>query len=155
MKFTLINIANKMPAWVSEACNEFLLRINHGQYKCNISEIKAIKNYLSPDKHMQLEADKIKSRIVPDSYIIVLDEHGKTMSSIEFAKHINKVKQNYSHITLIIGGADGIDHSLKQQANMSLQLSKFTFSHSLARVVILEQLYRSISILEGHPYHRE
>lgn len=155
MKFTLINIANKMPKWVDEACNEFLLRINHGAYKCNIVAIKGLKAHQSKELQMEAEAHKLQAQVVALSYLIILDENGLDLSSFELAKHIGKLKHNYSHISLIIGGANGISPALKAQANMTLRLSSLTFSHSLARVVVLEQLYRVISILEGHPYHRE
>lgn len=145
-----------MPKWVVDACNEYLKRINHGNYTCKIIEIKSDKNpYKSAFDNMEQEAKKIKSQIPNNSFIIVLDEHGSKLSSIAFADKIKTIELNYSHITLIIGGADGVSPSLKTDANYLLQLSDMTFPHALVRVIILEQIYRAISIMNNHPYHRE
>lgn len=156
MKFTIINIANKMPHWVTSACDEYLKRINRGAYECKIIEIKSDKN---PNKsaldNMESEARKIKSQVPTDSFVVVLDEHGQKLTSVGLADKVKSVELNYSHITFVIGGADGLSDSLKQGANYQLQLSNMTFPHALVRVIILEQIYRAISIINNHPYHRE
>ena len=155
MKLTIINIANKMPSWVVEACDEYLKRINHGKYSCKIVEIKADKN---PNKlaleNMASEAKKIEAAIPVNSFIIALDEKGLKLNSQEFAAKLDQIAINNSQITFIIGGADGIHPDLKAKSDLMLQLSSLTFPHALVRVIILEQLYRAISILENHPYHR-
>ncbi len=156
MKFSIINIANKMPKYISDGCNEFIKRINNGKYNCQIIEIKADKNSnKSAEINMLNEALKIRERIPKNSFIIVLDERGKIFTSQQFATEINQIMQIYSHITFIIGGADGVHSSLKAQAALVMQLSSFTFPHGLVRVIILEQLYRAITILDNHPYHRD
>jgi 23S rRNA (pseudouridine1915-N3)-methyltransferase len=156
LKLTIINIANKMPSWVAEACDEYLKRINHGKYTCKIIEIKADKQLSkSALENMLQEAKKIRANIPKDSFTIALDEKGQNMNSIKFAKYLEDIALHNSHITFIIGGADGIHPDLKKEANLQLQLSSLTFPHALVRVIILEQLYRTISILENHPYHRE
>ena len=156
MKLTIINIANKMPSWVMDGCDEYLKRINHGKYSCKIIEIKADKNPNKPTiENMLQEAKKIKSQIPDGSFIIALDERGIKLASQPFAKKLEEIALYSPNITFIIGGADGIHPELKQSANMLLQLSNFTFPHALVRVIILEQLYRAISILDNHPYHRE
>lgn len=156
MKFTIINIANKMPKWVETACDEYLSRINHGKYSCSFIELKADKNtYKSAEENMAIEAKKIEAAIPKNSYIIAFDERGKQYQSPELANQIDKISHNYSHITFIIGGADGIDATLKNKANEQISLSKMVFPHALVRVIAAEQIYRAISILENHPYHRE
>lgn len=156
MKITIINIANKMPEWVSDACNEYLKRINHGKYSCNIVEIKSEKNNKkTPLENMAQEAHKIESSIPRDSYIIALDERGKSLDSIKFAKQLEQISNIHASICFIIGGADGIHPDLRAKAHLNISLSAFVFPHALVRVIILEQIYRAISILENHPYHRE
>ena len=144
-----------MPSWVVEACDEYLKRINHGKYSCKIVEIKADKN---PNKlaleNMASEAKKIEAAIPVNSFIIALDEKGLKLNSQEFAAKLDQIAINNSQITFIIGGADGIHPDLKAKSDLMLQLSSLTFPHALVRVIILEQLYRAISILENHPYHR-
>ena len=155
MKLTIINIANKMPKWVVDACDIYLKRINHDKYSCKIVEIKADKN---PNKtgleNMAAESKKIEAVIPTSSFIVVLDEKGLRLDSNEFAAKLDQIVTNNSQITFIIGGADGIHPDLKSKADLVLQLSSLTFPHALVRVVILEQIYRAISILNNHPYHR-
>lgn len=156
MKITIINIANKMPSWVTEACNEYLKRINHGKYSCNIVEIRSDKNNKrTVHENMIQEALKIEAAIPKDSYIIALDERGKSLDSIKFAKQLELISNTYACICFIIGGADGILPELRNKANLNISLSSFVFPHALVRVIILEQIYRAISILDNHPYHRE
>jgi 23S rRNA (pseudouridine1915-N3)-methyltransferase len=155
MKLTIINIANKMPAWVVDACDEYLKRINYGKYSCRLIEIKADKNPNKPAlENMALEAKKIEAVIPANSLIIALDEKGLKLNSPELATRLNQITINNSQITFIIGGADGIHPDFKSKADLMLQLSSLTFPHALVRVIILEQIYRAISILENHPYHR-
>lgn len=156
MKITLINIANKMPDWVSDGCNEYLKRINHGKYSCQIIEIKADKNNKKTAlENMEFEATKIAAAIPKNSFVVALDERGKMFDSIKLAKFLEKTAIEYPHICFIIGGADGIHPDLRAKADMNISLSQLVFPHALVRVIILEQIYRSISILENHPYHRE
>ncbi len=154
MKFTVINVANKMPSWVDTACNEYLKRINHGKYSCKIIEIKADKNFSVID-NMIIEAKKIKNQIPQGSFVVALDERGVVHTSVSFAKKLEQISLHNHHITFIIGGADGLHSEIKQLANLMVQLSSLTYPHALARVIILEQIYRAITILENHPYHRE
>jgi len=145
-----------MPSWVVSACDEYLKRINHGKYSCKIIEIKADKSAAKTTLDTMLqEAKKIRAHIPDGSFIIALDEKGQNLDSIKFAKRLEEIALHNSSITFIIGGADGIHPELKKEANLQLQLSSLTFPHALVRVIILEQLYRAITILENHPYHRE
>lgn len=156
MRITIISIANKVPGWVASACEEYLKRINHGKYSCKIIEIKADKlSSRSALENMQSEAKKIRAHIPIGSFVIALDERGLAFDSIKFAQTLDKIAVQNGNITFIIGGADGIYPGLRAEANLQLQLSSLTFPHALVRVIILEQLYRSITILENHPYHRE
>jgi 23S rRNA (pseudouridine1915-N3)-methyltransferase len=156
MKFNLITIGNKMPKWVEEASNEYLRRINIGQYSCKITTLKSYKN---PNHDvatiLDYEANKILDAIPNNCYLIALDERGKKYSTQKFKLHIEDVMHNYSNIVFIIGGADGLHQKVKQRSNLLLQLSDFTYPHALVRVILLEQIYRIISILQSHPYHRE
>jgi 23S rRNA (pseudouridine1915-N3)-methyltransferase len=145
-----------MPSWVVSACDEYLKRINHGKYSCKIIEIKADKSTAKATlDNMLQEAKKIRAHIPDGSFIVALDEKGQNLDSIKFAKRLESIALHNSNITFIIGGADGIHPDLKKEANIQLQLSGLTFPHALVRVIILEQLYRAITILENHPYHRE
>jgi 23S rRNA (pseudouridine1915-N3)-methyltransferase len=156
MKINIISIANKLPQWIINACDEYLARINHGKYSCKIIEIKSDKyNNKTAAENMALEAKKINSLIPAGSFVIVLDEKCKNYNSITFAQNLEHISLNYPSITFIIGGADGIHPDLKKSAHSQMQLSSLTYPHLLVRMIILEQIYRAITIFENHPYHRE
>lgn len=156
MKITIINIANKMPSWVNDGCNEYLKRINHGKYSCQIIEIKSDKNNnRNKLENMEQEARKIEASIPRGSFVIALDERGKSLDSIKFTEVLERTTLEFAQICFIIGGADGIHPDLRSKANLSISLSAMVFPHALVRIIILEQIYRAISILENHPYHRE
>lgn len=156
MKISIVNISNKMPDWVSDACDEYLKRINHGKYSCKIIEVKSDKNPKKTSlENMDAEAKKIEAALPKSSYVIALDERGISLDSIQFAHKLERISLENSAISLIIGGADGIHPELREKADLKISLSKMVFPHALVRVIILEQIYRAISILENHPYHRE
>jgi len=116
-----------------------------------LNEIKSIKNK-SIQKNKEAEA--ILKNIKADSHIILLDENGKELSSVFFSKfiqhHLNSSKKE---IIFIIGGAYGFSDKLLKRANEKISLSKMTFSHQMVRIIFLEQLYRSFTILKNEPYH--
>ncbi len=101
------------------------------------------------------EADLIRAAIHPKTLLIVLDERGDALDSISFAKKIeNFFIHHSSHVTFVIGGADGLDDSLRKTAAWSVGFGKLTWPHMMVRLMLVEQLYRAGTILAGHPYHR-
>lgn len=156
MQISILNIANKAPAWVTEAIHEYLKRINHGKYNCQLVEIKSERiNNKTANENMELEAKKFENAIPKDSFVIALDERGKMFNSKEFAAYLENTALDFRNIVFIIGGADGIHPDLVKKCHATLSLSKMVFPHMLVRIIILEQIYRAISILENHPYHRD
>ncbi len=102
------------------------------------------------------EHDKIISKINPKCNIIALDEKGKELSSVKFSKKINAFQTEKNGQTqIIIGGADGLPNEIRGQADLILSFGRQTWPHMMARVMILEQLYRAEKIIAKHPYHRE
>lgn len=124
------------------------------QFNISSINIKPEKKYDSIDKKKKIEAEKIASHI-SGSFVVALDEKGKLYDSKEFAYKISWWKQNFSCLTFIIGGADGLDNSMLDKADAILSFSKMTFPHQLIKLFLYEQLYRSSAILTNHPYHRE
>jgi 23S rRNA (pseudouridine1915-N3)-methyltransferase len=87
-------------------------------------------------------------------YVILLDEKGQTLSSVEFARFIQgQQNKNVRKIVFVVGGAFGFAYEMYQRANMLLSLSKMTFTHQMVRLILVEQLYRACTILRGEPYH--
>ncbi len=86
---------------------------------------------------------------------MVLDERGKSLTTAELARRLERWKQDGIDVAFIIGGADGTSGALQQDADLLWSLSPLTLPHGLCRVILAEQLYRAASLLAGHPYHRE
>jgi len=153
MKIKCIAIGKTKNQDFSSLIKSYLSKINHyiAFEFIIINEIKSIKNK-SIQKNKEAEA--ILKNIKADSHIILLDENGKELSSISFSKfiqhHLNSSKKE---IIFIIGGAYGFSDKLLERANEKISLSKMTFSHQMVRIIFLEQLYRSFTILKNEPYH--
>lgn len=114
-----------------------------------------IRGKLSPRERQRREADKLLAAIPGGACKIALDEKGKSYSSTEFAKWIDQRRsQGVNCFAFIIGGADGLDDSITGSADIILSLGAMTWPHLLARSMLMEQLYRALTILDGHPYHR-
>ena len=138
------------------AIDEFTKRL--GPYcSFNVVEIQAqsIKDDSLAEKYMEDEAQKILAVIKPNSFVITMEIEGKLLSSEDFAQKINDIaKEGVNEICFIIGGANGIAQSLRAKSNFKLSFSKMTFPHQLARVMLLEQIYRAMKILAKEPYHK-
>lgn len=136
-----------MPAWVSAATHDYLKRM---PADCSI-DLKEIKPDLTPSK----EALKIAATIPKGARVIALDERGTDQTTQDLSTQLAGWRQTGVGITFLIGGADGLDATLKAQAHALWRLSSLTLPHAMARVILVEQLYRAWTILQSHPYHRE
>jgi len=102
------------------------------------------------------EHEKLLGSIVNSAYVIAMDEKGRSLPSSKFSQKIRDLQnQGQSHIQFIIGGADGLSDEIRSRANLLLSFGEQTWPHMLARVMLLEQIYRCQQIIAGHPYHRE
>lgn len=138
----------KLPSEYKSICDHYLKMLGKNIL---IQEI-IIKKNLEGLETMKLEAKEILSKIKPNQHVILLDVEGKSPDSYKFAKIIGNADKE---ICFIIGGAYGVAEEVKKRANASISLSALTFPHMLARILLLEQIYRAKSILAGHPYHKE
>ena len=145
-----------MPKWVDDAFDEYAKRMPRGQ-SVSLSAIAtaARKTGKTRQKLQQQEAEKIRSKIKPGSFTIALDENGKQWTTREWAEQFRRWKQQTPQLNFILGGPDGLQPELLQQADQKIALGKMTMPHGLARVVLMEQIYRAWSVVEGHPYHRD
>lgn len=97
------------------------------------------------------------ARLIPQgAFLVVLDETGKSFSSADFSSRLGAWRDaGRGDVAFVVGGADGVDGGLKRRADLVLSLGAMTWPHQLARLMLLEQLYRALAILSGHPYHRD
>jgi len=102
------------------------------------------------------ETTQILDRLNSQSFIIAMDERGKTLSSRQFSSKFQALQNDgQSQVQIIIGGADGLNNEIRKRSNFLLSFGQQTWPHMLARVMLLEQIYRSQQILKNHPYHRD
>jgi len=123
------------------------------KYQIISIEIPSIQK-LPPKQIKQSEAKLINKYIEAKSYRIVLDVIGKSLSSHEFANLLSTNLSLGENIHFIIGGAFGLDESILDNASIRLSLSNMTLPHQMAKIILLEQIYRAQTILENHPYHK-
>ena len=156
MNITVLAVGNKMPRWVDEAVQEYAKRFGRDvQY--TLKEIKPEKRGagVNAAQGMAAEEKRILEALPDNAFLVVLDERGKAPTSMELAQYMQRWQQDGEHVCFVIGGADGMTDALKQKARLMLRLSSLTLPHGMVRVLLTEQLYRAVSILQNHPYHRE
>ncbi len=145
-----------MGGFVHSGAEEYKKRL--GKFvKARIIEIPDLKrsNKLTGDEVKKKESELILSQCKPEDYVVLLDEKGKSFSSVDFSKFLEGALVNYPMVTLVVGGAYGFHKDVYARANYKLSFSHMTFSHQLIRVLLFEQLYRAYTILRGEPYHNQ
>ena len=148
----LICVGKIKEKYLKEAINEYQKRLSK-YTKLDIIELKDI-TYDDIDKVKKEEGENILENIKNSDNVIILDINGQELTSAELAKKIEKLEQQNSDLTFIIGGSYGLSEEVKQRANYSLSFSKLTFPHQLFRVIFLEQLYRTYKIRNNESYHK-
>lgn len=156
MNITVLAVGTKMPKWVDHAVDEYAKRFGRDIHFV-LKEIKPEKrgSGVNAEQGMLAEEKRLLDALPQKSYLVVLDERGKAPTSLELAQYLKQWQQNGEHVCFIIGGADGLTDTLKQKAHLMLRLSSLTLPHTMVRILLTEQLYRAVSILNNHPYHRE
>lgn len=121
----------------------------------NIPDVKNAQN-LPPAQLKSREGELVLARLKNDDFLILLDERGKSYTSVEWAQFLEKeLMGSHKRIVFLIGGAFGFSQEIYQRANAKVSLSSMTFSHQMIRVFFLEQLYRAMTILRNEPYHNQ
>lgn len=155
MKLNILAVGKTKDEFVNLAEKEYLKRL---QSFLTVNLIVIPINKITPkteiEKAKNLESDKILKRIPERSYVIALDENGKSFTSLDFANHLNNlfVSQN-KPLYFIIGGPYGLANSVKCRYDELFSLSKMTFTHQMIRIILLEQIYRAMTIIKGKKYH--
>jgi len=151
LKIDIICIANIKNNAFADLIEMYQKRIH---WPVNVIAMES--KHKAPRKCQEDETQKILKHLNNQAVVIALDERGKSIPSLEFSKKIeNFVYEGRNHIQFVIGGADGLLPDVRKRANILWSFGKQTWPHALARVMLLEQIYRTQQILAGHPYHRE
>ena len=155
MRVTLIAVGQRMPGWVTEGFDEYTKRLR-ARLPLNLVEIPAVRRgsgdvarAMAEEGRRQLAATRSAD------HLVALDERGKMRTSMELSQWLAERMRSGQDLGFLIGGADGFATEVLARANERWSLSALTLPHALVRVVFAEQLYRAVTLLDGHPYHRE
>lgn len=155
MKLYVLAVGDRLPAWAEAACAEYLKRMPREAQLEIIAVRPERRAGQSPEEIRQAEAARLLERCPRGARLVALDEHGIEVTTRELADRLAGWMREGGDVALLIGGADGLARTLLEQADTRLALSRLTLPHALARVLLVEQLYRAASLLAGHPYHRD
>lgn len=156
MKLLVAAVAARPPSWVVDGWNEYARRMPR-ELPLELIEVKPESRTTgkTPAIMMAAEAGRIESALPARCHRVALDERGTALTTQQLAERLAKWMEHGDDVAFLIGGPDGLDPLLKNSAKESLRLSSLTLPHALVRVVLAEALYRAMSVLKNHPYHRE
>ena len=156
MQLLLLAVGQRLPAWADDATADLVKRFPP-DLPLALKTVKAEPRTTgkTPGQMMAAEAQRLQEATPKGARRVVLDERGERQTSVQLAERLERWKADGRDVVLYMGGPDGLDPALKAQADEKLRLSDLTLPHALARVLLVEALYRAWSIGAGHPYHRE
>lgn len=159
MKIKVVTVGKLKEKYLKDGIAEYLKRISRFA-KLEMIELSDEK---TPDKAsesenqkiLEIEGQRILSKVADRDFVIVLAIEGKTLSSEEFSKNLEEASiKGFSTLTFIIGGSLGLSQDVKKRANISVSFGRLTLPHQLMRLVLVEQIYRAFTIQQGSPYHK-
>lgn len=156
MKIKIIALGKVNEPYLKDGIDEFLRRI--APYTTiEVSELKPVevKDSNLIQHYLDLEADKILDLIKPSAFVVTLEIGGKMLSSEDFSTEINEiVNSGVNELIFVIGSSHGLSHKVSERADFKLSLSRMTFLHNFARLLLVEQIYRAFKIIKGETYHK-
>ncbi|MGQ0833893.1 MAG: 23S rRNA (pseudouridine(1915)-N(3))-methyltransferase RlmH [Gammaproteobacteria bacterium] len=148
MRIRVVAVGSRMPQWVDAACTDYLKRFGRDT---RISLVEIASRAASAKQ----ESERLLAALEEREYIVALDEHGRELTTRELATWLEARRADGRDLAFVIGGADGLAPEVRARADFQLALSRLTLPHALARVLLIEQLYRAHTLLANHPYHRD
>ncbi len=155
MHIRLIVVGDRQPSWVSDAFDGYAQRLPR-QWKFRLDTVATSHRSKSADPLAAVvaEGQKVLGKVKAGEQLVVLDEYGTELSSVELAEELSLWQAAGRDLCFVIGGPDGVSKSCMERADFRWSLSKLTLPHGLARVLCVEQLYRAWTVSTAHPYHR-
>jgi 23S rRNA (pseudouridine1915-N3)-methyltransferase len=156
MKLIVAAVSQRPPAWVVAGWTEYAKRMPR-ELPLELLEIKpeSRSSGKTAEAMMALEAARIEAHLPPGCRRIALDERGEAPTTRQLGERLAKWMAGGEDVAFMIGGPDGLDARIKSDAHETMRLSSLTLPHALVRVILAESLYRAVSVLKGHPYHRD
>ena len=155
MRIQIINVAQKLPAWAEAACEDYLKRMPREMTLRTITlPLSARRAKQAADAAREQESRLVLEKLPAGELNLALDEQGQCWSSRDWADNLRSWMRENPRVNLVIGGPDGLSAGCLEACRERVALGRMTLPHALVRVVLLEQLYRAWTIIQGHPYHR-
>ena len=154
MKLGLLWIGKTKDRRLAELIDDYLHRLSK-YAKYDVRQLREARSAAQPAAVLEAEAGQILGAVASDVYKVVLDERGDQLSSLAFARMLEQWQiKGMREVAFIIGGHYGLSERVKQSADMIWSLSSLTLTHEIARLLLVEQLYRAYTIIHGHPYQK-
>lgn len=155
MRATLLAVGRKQPRWVSDACEDYARRLRPTLPLEVVELPSAVRTRSSDPMRARMDEGRgILAAMAGRGHGVALDERGRLRTTAQVAQWLDKRRHMGADLCFVIGGPDGLADEVLQHCGERWSLSPLTLPHGLARVVVIEQLYRAASLLAGHPYHR-
>lgn len=155
MKIRVHSVAGKLPAWVASACTDYERRMPRGlQPEWVTLPLGKRPGTADPEEFRTRDTERLARSVPADSHVVALDVKGASWSTDRLADQFALWQHSGTDISLVVGGPEGLTPGWVQQADQAWSLSPLTLPHPLVRVILVEQLYRAWTLLQGHPYHK-
>jgi 23S rRNA (pseudouridine1915-N3)-methyltransferase len=155
MKLRVVALGHRMPAWIAAGWDDYGRRLPR-EFALSLVELKPEPRDRGKPVAQLLaaEAERIEAAC-KGALVVALDERGQPWTTRALADHLGRWRDEGRDVVFVIGSADGLDPRIKAAASAVVALSALTLPHGLVRVLLAEQIYRAVSLLTGHPYHRD
>jgi 23S rRNA (pseudouridine1915-N3)-methyltransferase len=155
MHIRLLAVGDRQPSWVDEAFARYAERLPR-EWRFRLDTIATVRRQKNDKSQQarQAEGEQILSKLSSEEQVVLLDEGGRQFKSRALAVKLGDWQAGGRDLCFVIGGPDGVSDACKQRADITWALSELTLPHGLARVIVVESLYRAWSLQSGHPYHR-
>lgn len=156
MRIRLLAIGSRTEDWLRDGVRAYVARLPR-EFRFAIEEIPLAGRPAGADPAPALrkEGERLLARLSPDEFVVALDERGREWSSRELAGELRRWQTDHPQVVLVIGGPEGFAPEVRARANATWSLSRLTLPHGLVRLLVVEQLYRAVTIQRGHPYHKD
>jgi 23S rRNA (pseudouridine1915-N3)-methyltransferase len=156
MRIKLLAIGSRMEDWLRAGVQAYAGRLPR-EFRLEIEDIPLAGRTAGGDPAAALDKEgaRVLARLKPGDHAVVLDERGEQWSSRELAVQLGRWREDHGQVALLIGGPEGFAPAVRRRANQTWSLSRLTLPHALVKLVVVEQLYRAVTIQQGHPYHKD
>jgi 23S rRNA (pseudouridine1915-N3)-methyltransferase len=153
VKLRVLAVGRDRSGLYAPAVDEYASRLSR-YVKFELVEVPEARKLAGTPRAREEEGEALLAKLGPKEHAVALDERGEELTSVALADRVRRWLERSQDVTLVVGGSDGLAPEVLERARERLSLSRFTLPHRLARLVLVEQLYRAFTILRGEPYHK-